>query len=125
MSFVLDLSGTYRWPVPFDVPEDGRHRKMSFDGEFKRLPQDRVNEIYAAMQERLVALQSGESSPDLIDDRKIADEVLCGWTGILDAEGEEISYSDAIKAKLLNTPAVAAAIVTAWHDSQRGGKKKP
>ena len=123
--FTLDLSGTYCWPVAVEVPEDGRHRKMSFNGEFQRLHQDRVNELYSAMQERLVAMQAGESSPDLIDDRAIADEVLCGWSGILDADGEEIAYSAAIKAKLLNVQSVAAAVVTAWGESLRGAKKKP
>jgi hypothetical protein len=106
------------------VPEDGRHKIMKFDAEFQRLPQDRVNELYAAMQDRLVAMQAGESTADLIDDQTIADEVLVGWAGILDGQGDEIPYSQAIKTKLLNVQAVAAAVVTAWGESLRGAKRK-
>lgn len=124
MSFVLDLSDSYRWPVAVDVPEDGRHKTMRFDGEFKRLPQDRINELYAAMQARLVAMQAGESTADLIDDREIADEVLMGWAGIIGGDGEEVPYSEAVKAKLLNVPKVAASIVTAWGESLQGAKRK-
>lgn len=124
MSFVIDLSGSYRWPVAVDVPEDGRHKTMKFDGEFKRLPQDRINELYAAMQARLVAMRAGESTADLIDDKEIAGEVLIGWSGILDGDGEEVRYSEAVKAKLLNVPLVAASIVTAWGESVRGAKRK-
>lgn len=124
MSFVIDLSGSYRWPVAVDVPEDGRHKTMKFDGEFKRLPQDRINELYAAMQARLVAMQAGESTADLIDDKEIATEVLIGWSGILDGDGEEVPYSEAVKVKLLNVPLVAASIVTAWGEAVRGAKRK-
>lgn len=124
MAFVLDLSDSYRWPVAVDVPEDGRHKTMKFDGEFARLPQDRINALYSAMQARLVAMQAGESTADLIDDREIAEEVLVGWSNILDADGEEVPYSEAIKAKLLNVPKVAASIVTAWGDSLQGAKRK-
>lgn len=122
--FVIDLSDSYRWPVAVDVPEDGRHKVMKFDAEFQRLPQDRINEIHAAMQARLVAMQSGESTADLIDDTAIADEVLTGWSGIQDGEGEDVPYSEAIKARLLNVPAVAASIVIAWGESLRGAKRK-
>lgn len=124
MAFTLDLSDSYRWQVAVDVPEDGRHKTMKFDGEFKRLPQDRINALYAAMQARLVAMQAGESTADLIDDREIAEEVLVGWSNILDNDGEEVSYSEAVKAKLLNVPKVAASIVTAWGDSLQGAKRK-
>jgi hypothetical protein len=124
MSFTLDLSDSYRWPVAVDVPEDGRHKTMKFDGEFQRLPQDRINELYAAMQARLVAMQAGESTADLIDDREIADEVLIGWSGILDGDGDEVPYGQGVKTKLLNVPKVAASIVTAWGESLQGAKRK-
>lgn len=122
--FVIDLSESYRWPVPVDVPEDGRHKTMKFDGEFKRLPQDRVNELYEAMRARLVAMQAGEPTDGLIDDREIADEVLIGWSGIKDAEGEEVPYSEGMKTKLMNVPRVAASVVTAWGESIQGAKRK-
>ena len=124
MPFVLDLSDSYSWPVTVEVPEDGRHRTMKFDGEFARLDQDRINEIHAAMQARLVAMQSGEDDVELIDDQGIASEVLVGWAGILDGDGNEVVYSEAVKAKLLKVSAVAAAVVRAWGESLRSGKRK-
>lgn len=122
--FTLDLSDSYRWPVSIDVPDNGRHKAMTFDGEFQRLPQDRINELHALMHQRMVAMQAGEISADLIDDRAIADEVLIGWSSIVDRDGEEVPYSDTLKLKLLQVPAAAAAIVNAWGESLRRAKTK-
>lgn len=124
MPFVLDLSDSYSWPVAVDVPEDGRHKTMKFDGEFRRLDQDRIDELHVATQAALAAMQAGEGDEGQITDQGIASEVLVGWSGILDASGGEVAYSEKAKTKLLKVPAVAAAVVTAWGESLRKGKRK-
>ena len=125
MSFVLDQKPWYRWPVSFDMPVDGRWERKTFDGHFARLGQDRVNTLVEAAQRRVVLMQRGESDPDLSDltDIAMADEILVGWEGILDSDGQEIPFSDGAKDRLLKVEAVATAIVTAWAESLQGAKK--
>jgi hypothetical protein len=50
--------------------------------------------------------------------------VVIGWSGINDAKGEAVPYSEKAKADLLNVPLVAAAIVSSWLDSLSKGKRK-
>ena len=46
MAFVLKQSATYTWPITLVLPVDGgRREKHTFDGEFRRLPQDRIDQI--------------------------------------------------------------------------------
>jgi len=124
MAFTLDIDPTFKWPVSFDLAVDGRHEHKKFDGEFRRLGQARVNTITAEIQARMVAMQAGEDTSEMITDQSIADEVLVGWSGILDRDGDEVPFSEATKRRLLDVEAVAAAIVTAWGDSLRGAKRK-
>lgn len=125
MAFVLKQSPTYKWPVSFRVPTDGgKYEKQSFDAEFKRLPQSRINEIQAEVQARLKAAEKGEPCEGEISDISIADEVLAGWEGIVDDEGDEISYSATSKAQLLNVPMMAGAIIESYFDSVVGKKTK-
>ena len=107
------------------MPTDGgKYEKQSFDAEFKRLPQSRINEIQSEVQARLKAAEKGESSEGEISDISIADEVLAGWEGIVDDEGDEIPYSATSKAQLLNVPMMAGAIIESYFDSVVGKKTK-
>lgn len=125
MAFILKQSDTYNWPVPFDVPTDGgRFLKQSFDAEFKRPTQDRINEIQDAVLVRLRAIQNDQDTDGMITDQQIAGEVLVGWTGIDDGEGGEVPFSEKAKAQVLNVPSAAAAIVEAFFNSVRGAKRK-
>ena len=111
--FVLSQSETYNWPVPVEFPVDGgRFEKQTFDAEFRRLTQPRIREIWDA-------IQTGE-----IDDDGLCAEVLVGWTGIKDADGSDVPFSETAKANLLKMPLVSGAIVSAWLDSLAKGKRK-
>ncbi len=113
MAFVLSQSESYTWPVTVEFPVDGgRFDKQTFDAQFKRLPQQRIREIWDQ-------IQLGD-----INDDELCDQVVIGWSGINDAKGEAVPYSEKAKADLLNVPLVAAAIVTAWLDSLSKGKRK-
>lgn len=113
MAFVLAQTESYSWPVTVEFPIDGgRFEKQSFDAVFKRLPQQRIREIWDLIQ-----------AGDLNDD-ELCGEVLMGWKGIQDAKGEEVRFSEKAKADLLNVPLVAAAVVTAWLESLAKGKRK-
>lgn len=122
MSFVLKQSATYSWPIPLELPADGgRKEKFSFDGEFRRLPQSRINEIIKVAR----AMEYGRSLDDEeLDDKTAAREILVGWTGVVDDDGKEIPFSDAALGQLLEIPTIGAQIVRAWFDSMDTAKKQ-
>lgn len=125
MAFVLKQSSSYSWPVSFKLPVDGgKFEKQSFDAEFKRLPQSRINEIQADVKVLIKASERNEPIEAGISDQSIADEVLVGWAGVVDADGEDVPFTNAAKQELLNVPAVAAAIIVAYFDSLTGQKAK-
>lgn len=125
MSFVLKQSTSYKWPVSVKLPADGgKFEKQTFDAEFKRLPQGRINEIQAEVQLRIKAAERNEPVDNSISDQTIADELLVGWAGVVDADGDEVPFSEATKQQLLDIPTVAAAIIVAYFDSLTGTKAK-
>jgi len=125
MAFVLKQSASYKWPVTCRLPVDGgRFEKQTFDAEFKRLPQARINEIRVEAQRMVKAAERNELLDDGITDQSIAREVLVGWAGIVDDDGDEIKFSDATCDQLLNVPMVASAIIEAYFDSVVGNKVK-
>ena len=122
MAFVLKQSSTYTWPVTLILPVNGgRREKHTFDAEFRRLPQTRINEIVklARLQER------GKLDDDEeLRDQDAAKEILAGWSNVVDDDGEEIPFSDARLTELVEIPTVAGQIVRAWFESLEVAKKK-
>jgi hypothetical protein len=125
VAFVLNQSQSYSWPVSIQLPADGGKReKSSFDALFKRLPQSRINEIQQLVQQRIKAAERGEELDNGVTDQSIAAEILVGWSGILDADGDDVPYSEAIKAQLLDVPMMAGALIEAYFTSLVELKRK-
>ena len=125
MAFVLKQSDSYTWPVSIRLPANGGKReKQTFEAEFKRLPQSRINEIQQQVQQRIKAAERGEDTGEGITDQSIADEVLVGWDGIVDGDGEPVPYSKTTKAQLLDVPMLAGALIEAFFESLVEGKRK-
>lgn len=122
MAFVLKQSATYKWPVSLIIPTDGgRREKHTFDGEFKRLPQTRVNELVTQLQLQ----QRPDIDPDqILPAQDAAREILVGWSGIQDESGEEIPFSETALNQLLEMQMVAAQIILAWFNSLEVAKRK-
>lgn len=122
MSFVLKQSDTYTWPITLILPVDGgRREKHTFDGEFKRLPQSRINEIIRLAR----AMERGRvDETDELMDQDAAREILAGWSGVVDDDGKEVKFSEAHLTQLLEIPTVAAQIVRSWFDSIEVAKRK-
>ena len=119
MAFVLKQSATYLWPVTLRLPVDGgRYEKQTFDAQFRRLSQSRINEI----QDLVRAKQRGDDVE--LTDQSVADEVLAGWDGVQDDDGEDVPYSEAAKAEMLGIASVASSIVVAYFESVTGNKVK-
>lgn len=128
MAFVLDQSSSYRWPVTIKVPQDGgRFRSYSFEVEFLRVSQERREELGRQLMAQQTRVAAGNLEGEILTPRQIADELVVGWSGILDSEGkdaQEVPYSPATKAQLLNVGDVADAIIAAWGESIPGAKAK-
>lgn len=125
MAFVLKQSDSYTWPVSIKLPANGGKReRQTFDAEFKRLPQSRINEIQREVQLRVSAAERGEDNGEGISDQSIADEILVGWDGIVDGDGEPVPFSNAVKAQLLDVPMMAGSLVAAYFESLVEQKRK-
>lgn len=121
MAFVLQQKPTYTWPVVLLIPVDGGTRqKATFDGEFRRLPQSRINEIIRTA--RLMELGRADDD-DMLDDKTAAREILVGWGGVVDADNQPIPFSDHALSQLLEIPTVAGQIIKAWFSSMDVAKK--
>ncbi len=113
MAFVLSQSTSYLWPVTVQFPVDhGRFEKQTFDAEFKRLPQSRIDQVI-------------ERSDNVsVNDTDFAREVLLGWVGVQDDKKQDIPFSVEAANRLLELPLVAGAIVQAFFASLTGAKTK-
>ncbi len=110
--FKIVQNPTYSWPVTVELPTDGgKTEKATFDAEFKRLTQSRVDEIRQAVER-------GE-----MRDADLAREALVGWSGVVDADGA-VPYSEKARDQLLDIPMVSTAIVMALLNSLSGARRK-
>lgn len=123
MPFELDKGDSYPWTVRLQEPADRRAKPETFTAIFKRLSQVRIDEINEEIRQRMIAAQAGESVDGLIDDMRIAEEVLVGWSDIT-SNGSQVPFSEELKSELINRAQFAAAIVFAWNESLTEGRKK-
>lgn len=110
--FKIVQNASYSWPVQVELPVDGgKTEKATFDAEFKRLSQSRVDEIRQAVER-------GE-----MRDADLAREALVGWSGVVDDSGP-VPYSEKARDQLLDISMVSTAIVVALLNSLSGAKRK-
>jgi hypothetical protein len=111
--FKIVQPDSYSWGITVEFPVDGgRVEKQTFDGVFKRLTQSRLAEIQAAI------------TKDEMRDVDLAREVLVGWKGVVDGDGDEVPFSESARDQLLDIPLVASSIVIAFMNSLTGAKRK-
>ena len=122
MAVVLSQSDSYTWPVTLVIPVDGgRREKHTFDAEFKRLSQTRINEIVRQAKE-----SSGEiaKDPAMLEDQTACAEILIGWSNVVDDKGDDVPFSIKALDQLLELPTIAAQIIRAWSESLEVAKRK-
>ena len=76
------------------------------------------------VQARIKSSERNEATDDSISDQTIAEELLIGWSGVLDEDGDEVPFSESMKQQLLDIPTMATAIIVAYFDSLTGTKTK-
>ena len=121
MGFKLSTASSYPWPVAGELAGT----RYSFTGQFAFLDQERIDYLLVASAKRAALLKRGEDDPDLagVTARAIAAEVLVGWSGVTDDDGEPIEFTAAAADKFLRIQGVANAITEAWGESLEGGKR--
>lgn len=107
--FQIASKNTCKWPVNVQVPQDGGKRaKQTFTAEFMLLPPERQH-----------ALKNGS-----IPDEEFLCDVVVGWSGVNDADGADLPFSDEARDKLIAIPYVRAALIEAYFDFVAGGRLK-
>ncbi len=107
--FKLIQPETITWPVRVDVPVDGgRTRPATFDCEFRLGDQDWLDALVA----------------DTGDDMTFLQRVVAGWSGVQDADGEDLPYSESACAQMVGIPYVRAAMLRAFWDAVTGARAK-
>jgi len=110
--FVLKKRDSYSWPVKFRIAVDGRYEDHKFTAEFKRLPQDRLDQVFGSNRKA-----------DISDDAFVR-EILIGWSDISDESGDALPFNGDNVATLLLVPGVRTAIIKAYFDSIAGIAEK-
>ena len=107
MAFVLKKVSSYKWPVSVDVPVDGgKFKKETFTAVFKKMSRSRFQDLVEQGEDALIG------------------EILEGWEGIKDEEGEAVPYSKSAQAELCDDPYVLRALINAYSDSLGGAPAK-
>lgn len=107
--FKLGFADRFTYPVSFEVVSDGGKRnKFSFDAVLKRPSREEY-------QAYIKAAVDGEKS-----DLDIAREVLLGWKGVQDENGDDLPFSETARDNVLNITPVLPAVIDAFMESNSG-----
>ena len=104
MAFVLKKTKTVKWPVTFQKAADGgKFKKQTFTAVFKEIVRKQFD--------------------DLIDkgDDPLVNEILIGWEGIQDEEGNEVSFEEETKKQLLDDFSIMKSIIETYGQVIYGG----
>lgn len=118
LPFCIDDDG-YFWPVSIPTAVDGEVVDCVVEIYFNRVGQKRKKEILALCAEANKAYQEGGTISEIeeISDELLAAELVGGWRGVVNKNGEEQPFTEEGKSILLNRENAAAAIVSTWFDS--------
>jgi hypothetical protein len=120
MLFKIAGKDTYFTPVIVDVPDGtGKGTKHTFKVQFKRLTQPELIEVFRRVDP--LKLNEGE---ELLRDRELLEDVMVGWEGVQDTNGNDVEFNQENMAALLDIYPVQPTIVSAFFDSIKTGKRK-
>lgn len=108
--FKMQKKETFQWPVSVNIPKDGGgFNTHEFTGEFKLQEQSRLD--------RLLELSK-------TDDRDVLKELLVGWAGVQDSNGEVLAFNEENRDQLIDIPYVRSALLKCYFDAANGTKVK-
>lgn len=105
----LKPNATFHWPVKVQVPQDGRHVENVFKATFKQVDRD-----------RFIDVQNGDPTAE----QTLLDDVLVGWDGVGDEDGNPLDFTPENRRALLQVPYVRTAVIEAFFEGIGGRKRK-
>lgn len=107
MAFKLAISPTFRVKVIVEmIGKDGRKEKSDFMVDFKRCTVDQLEEIRSKTS------------------REALQEVVTGWSGLLDEDGLEVPFNQDTLAMVLTIAAAVHGMTDAFLNNAVSGKQK-
>jgi len=108
--FKLEKKTTFRWPVVVNVPKDGGgFASYEFTGEFKLHDQSKMDTLLERFRQ---------------DDQDVLRELLIGWSGVQDSNGDELLVNDENRDTLIDVPYVRSEMLKEYFDAVSGNKVK-
>jgi hypothetical protein len=106
MAFKITRTPTYKVPVKVEIPnEKGKKDVETITAIFNRIGLERLNEL------------KDVKHPEVLR------EVLAGWEGVVDDDGEEVPFTEANRLAMFDIPQAFDALVAAFWNSIFGAKK--
>lgn len=113
--FKLSQPTSFFWPITVEIPKGGKFEKHTFDAEFRLLEVDELNEL----TERF----SGLSSDDEDKSKEAIRQILVGWKGVVDDDGE-VPFSETSVEQLLKIPQARVALLRGFRAAMSGEAKR-
>lgn len=108
--FKLEKKDTIKWPVQVNIPKDGGgFATHEFSAEFKLQEQSKMDLLIERLKN---------------DDVDILRELVVGWSGVSDAEGNVVTYTDEARDQLIDIPYVRSALLKAYFEAATGNRAK-
>ena len=106
MALVFKKVTEYDWEVTVQSPEKGKFKKETFTAKFKNVGR--------------------KAFVDLIDagDDNFVRTVLVGWSGIKDADGNEVEFNDDNFEAILDNQYIVLGVIKAYGESMQGAMEK-
>lgn len=97
MAFKIALKPSYKTKIIVETPNDnGRMDKSDFMAEFKRVDMNEIDELRKLPQ------------------KEVLQQVLVGWSGLLDESNQEVLFNEGNRESLLNIPQAFAALAESF-----------
>ena len=106
MALVFKKVTEYEWQVTVQSPEKGKFKKETFTAKFKNVGRKAFADLIEAGDENFVR------------------SVLVGWSGIKDADGNEIEYNEDNLEAILDNQFIVLGIIKAYGESVQGATEK-
>ncbi len=106
MALVFKKVTEYDWEVTVQSPEKGKFKKETFTAKFKNVGR--------------------KAFVDLIDagDDNFVRTVLVGWSGIKDADGNEVEFNEDNFEAILDNQYIVLGVIKAYGESMQGASEK-
>lgn len=107
--FKLTKSIILDWPVRVSAPTNGGNvESHEFTGKFKILPNSKFQELLSKAK----------------NDAEVISEILVGWEGLTDENGNALDYDPAIIVELCEYPFIRNAIFRSYGEASAGAAVK-